>query len=213
MDVVQRLRADRLALRLDVDDLAAHHAVSPGGVRDVGDEHRDDPGVARPGPVQRDELEGQREKRVAGEDRDGLAEDLVIRERAAAIVVVVHGGQVIVDQRVRVDQLQRARRLHHLLRAAAHGLRAGDDEDRTQALAPCAHAVVHGAMQRGRCRRLGRQHALERFVDQRPARLHVALEVEGRHGSSSAGTVNGRVVAVPLSSLASTSMRRSASSR
>ena len=91
------------------------------------------PGVADARGVAGDQPEGQREQRVAGQDRDGLAEDLVIGEPAAAIVVVVHGRQVVVDERVRVDQLERAGGVEHGLGAPAHRLGAGDDEDRAAA--------------------------------------------------------------------------------
>ena len=60
--------------------------------------------------VDGDEAERVGQERVPGEDRHRLAEDLVAREPPAAVVVVVHGGQVVVDQRVGVDQLEGSRR-------------------------------------------------------------------------------------------------------
>ena len=58
---------------------------------------------------------------VAGEDRHVLAELHVAGGRAPAQLVVVHRRQVVVDQRVGVDQLDRARQRQHL--APARGRR------------------------------------------------------------------------------------------
>jgi hypothetical protein len=95
-------------------------------------------------------------------------------------VVVVHGGQVVVDQRVRVDHLHRAGRRHDVVHAAADRLGPGNDEDRAQTLAPGEDAVAHGLVQRLGRRRLFGQEAPERLVHgARPLR-HVGPEVEAR---------------------------------
>jgi hypothetical protein len=57
----------------------------------------------------REEAEGERQQRVAGEDRERLAVDLVAGRPAAAQVVVVHRGQVVVDEAVGVDALDGGR--------------------------------------------------------------------------------------------------------
>ena len=84
------------------------------------------------------------EQRVAGEDRQGLAEDHVAGRPAAAQVVVVHRRQVVVDQRVGVDHLD-ARRRAACARSrrrptASHG---GEREDRPEPLAAGEQAVAH----------------------------------------------------------------------
>ncbi len=50
------------------------------------------------------------EERVAGEQRDALAERDVRARASAALVVVVQRGQVVVDERERVHELERGRR-------------------------------------------------------------------------------------------------------
>ena len=57
---------------LDVDVLAADHAVDPGRGRDLPDRGEDPVGLALLGLG--DEADGLGEERVAGEDRDVLAE-------------------------------------------------------------------------------------------------------------------------------------------
>ena len=57
--------------------------------------------------VREREAYGLREERVAGEERDALAERNVGARPPAALVVVVERGQVVVDERERVDELER----------------------------------------------------------------------------------------------------------
>ena len=53
-----------------------------------------------------DGLEGEGLEGVAGEDGGGFAEDDVAGGLAAAKVVVVEGGEVVVDEGVGVEHLQ-----------------------------------------------------------------------------------------------------------
>ena len=65
----------------------------------------------RPGRrVREHEPERLDEQRVAGEQRDSLAEGDVRARPAAPLVVVVERRQVVVDERERVDELERGRR-------------------------------------------------------------------------------------------------------
>ena len=68
-------------------------------------------------PVLLGQRQAQRlgEQAVAGEDRDVLAVGHVAGRLAAAQLVVVHRRQVVVDQRVGVDHLDRGRQRQHLL--------------------------------------------------------------------------------------------------
>ena len=70
------------------------------------------PGAPRPSPscVDEQQVEGLGEEAVAGEDRDVLAEGHVARRLAAAQRVVVDRRQVVMDQRVGVDELERGGR-------------------------------------------------------------------------------------------------------
>ena len=72
---------------------------------------------------------------VAGEDRHILPVGDVTGRAPAAHVVVIHRRQVVVDQRVGVDQLERRGQRQHLV--AGHADRGGrrQREHRTDALA------------------------------------------------------------------------------
>ncbi len=56
----------------------------------------------------REDLERQRVQAVAGEHRGRLPERLVQRRLPAPKLGVIHARQVVVDQRVDVDRLDRA---------------------------------------------------------------------------------------------------------
>ncbi len=99
---LQRGEIERRTHRSEIDRLPRRHAVTPGGLGQGGDE-RGEARVLAGG----EHLEGQSLQRIAGEDRQRLVEGAVHRRTAAAQVVVVHRRQVIVDQRVGVDHLQR----------------------------------------------------------------------------------------------------------
>ena len=101
MDPVEQFGRRRLMLALDVVDLPGDHpAQSARGARELADQPR----VA--GACQH--VEGVGQQGVAGEYRHRLAEDLMRGRAAAAQIVVVERRQIVVDQRVGVDHLQRA---------------------------------------------------------------------------------------------------------
>jgi hypothetical protein len=52
-------------------------------------------------------LEGMRQQRVPRQDRDPLAEDLMAGRLSAPEIIVIHRRQVIVDERIGVNALDR----------------------------------------------------------------------------------------------------------
>ena len=115
LELGQRQRA---AFGGEVERLPAGHA---GGAARVGerlDHAHADRGVGRQARMRRQQLEGQHLQRIAGQDRRRFVERLVAGRPAAAQVVVVHGRQVVVHQRVAVNQLDGAGRGVDAARAA-----------------------------------------------------------------------------------------------
>ncbi len=100
--------------RGEIDRLSAHHADR---ARRTGD-RLDDTKLARDEiRVGRARLTRQHVKRfsqqpVAGKDRHPLAGDDVQRRPSSSHDVIVHRGEVVVNQRVGVDQFDGARRGH-----------------------------------------------------------------------------------------------------
>ena len=114
---------------------------------------------------------------VAGEDRDAVAVDDVQRRPAATQRVVVHRRQVVVDQRVGVNQLDGARRRQResaigvvgRARLPRDGVGRGQREQRAQPLAAREDAVAHRLAEERRAGRRRGEVALER-LDRRCAR-------------------------------------------
>ena len=94
-----------------------------------------------------DDVEGQRQQAVAGQDRRRLVEGLVHGRLAAPDVVVVHRRQVVMDQRIAVHAFQRRGHPQRGLAAAAEQCRALDQQKRAQPLAAGEHPVAHGVEQ------------------------------------------------------------------
>ena len=102
----------RLPGRLQIDRLSADHAAGARGFADDRGCTRSLPRARSPDRPSRGSAREQRERlgvqAVARQDRDAVAVDDVQRRPSAAQRVVVHRGQVVVDERVGVDQLDGA---------------------------------------------------------------------------------------------------------
>ena len=115
--------------------------------------------------------EGFGEQRVAAQHGHALAIDLVAGRPAAAQVIVVHGGQIVMDERVGVHQLDRAGRGEGVGQLAAAGLGGGEAEHGPQAFAAGEHGVAH--------RRVDRRRA---FLRLRQKRVHRRIHFSGAGG-------------------------------
>ena len=99
VDELELSRVDGARLRLEVRDLPADHAPGAGGLREK--RHRAEPPLERHGAGRGgrgEDLERVGLERVAREDRHGFAEHDVGRGLTAPQGVVVHRGQVVVDE-------------------------------------------------------------------------------------------------------------------
>ena len=95
----------------------------------------------------RQHLEGQGLERIAGEDGGGLVKGPMHRGLPATQVVIVHGREVIVNQRVGMDQLQRHGRGVQVVIRGAQGAAGRIDQHRPQPLAAHQQGVAHGRLQ------------------------------------------------------------------
>jgi hypothetical protein len=104
--VLEHLLADGFAFGFEIGDLAADHAVDgTGGGSDFG-EHGDAAlGVNRSGA---DNFESKSEESVAGENGGGFAEFFVASGFAATKIVVIERGKIVMNERVGVDEFDRA---------------------------------------------------------------------------------------------------------
>ena len=135
----------RRAGRIDIDRLSAAHATAaPVALREFAPASpRGRAGLRRVGQ----HLERQRLQRVAGQDRGGFVEGDVHGGLAAAQGVVVHRRQVVVHQRIAVDQFDRDGGGIQRRHVRAEGVAGGVGQQRTHALAAIEHAVAHRRVQ------------------------------------------------------------------
>lgn len=95
-------------------------------------------GAGAPGQLERGGqhgFKGEVEQTVAGENGLSHAVNHMVGGTAPAQRVVVHAGQVVVNQRIGVNHFHRAGKIQRLLRAAKH-IRGGEQHRGPQTLAP-----------------------------------------------------------------------------
>ena len=86
-----------------VEDLSADHAGGSGRCGEFFNERGDGVGARIGG----EDFERERDHGIAGEDGDRFAEDFVVGRPATAQIVIVHRGEIVVDEGESVDQLDR----------------------------------------------------------------------------------------------------------
>ena len=175
VDVFERLEINILALALQVDHLAAHQPRSTGGQAQLP-HHLQQLLGRHAGAAQRHHFKGAGEQGIARQDRVGLAVHLVIGGPAAAQIVVVHGGQIVMDQRHGVNHLQRHRRGHRQFAVAAGQLTGRQAEDRPQALAARQQRIAHRLAQA--LGALRPQRPVERSLHLQTRLFEIGSEVE-----------------------------------
>ena len=132
---------------LQIEALSAGHAGAAGRHRQPVDQ-RQPAGVgqacvARLGQ----QLEGERQQRVPGQDGGPLVEGMPDCGLAAAQRVVVHGRQVVMHQRVAMHQFEREGCRHGGFAPGADNGRGLDHQERADALAGGHHGMPHGGRQ------------------------------------------------------------------
>ena len=132
----------RLMLGDQIDHLAADHAGGAGSGGECRDELAAHRRIAmRVGIGQH--LEGSGQQAVAGEHRGRLVEFLVAGRAAAAQIAVVHRRQIVMDERIGVDHLDRRRHLQRATPRNTEQPRARQHEKRPQPFARRQRRVAH----------------------------------------------------------------------
>ena len=159
-----RRKVELLALRGEVHHLSAGHARRAGRSGQLEHEVGADPRVL----VRRgmgEDLERQSVEAVAGEHRLGLAERLVNGRLAASQVGIVHARQIVVDQRIDMDRLDRAADAKRPLAVDREQSRRRNGEQRPKALAAADRGMAHRLVQPVAAVAGRRQQAGEEIVD------------------------------------------------
>jgi hypothetical protein len=136
-----------------------------------------------------EQFEGQGLQGIAGQQCIGLAELHMHRGLAAAQHVVVHARQVVVHQRIGMDQLGRAGRAQRGLGLPIRRLAGGEDQQGPQPLAAVEHRIAHRiAQQHGR---IDADPLRERGLDARQQRFAPGCEAPRVPAQGVAGTWGG----------------------
>jgi len=176
VDVLERRLVDSPAFRLEVERLAADHPGRTDRPCEPAHNLRLGAGPLAERRVGAENLECERLERVAGEDRRSFVEPPVGRGAAAAQVVVVHRGQIVVYQRIRMDEFDGGGdTVEPSGLDAEHG--AGCvNENRAQSLAGAKDAIAQRLMQAFGLDMGGGQPAIERALDARLPSSHARFE-------------------------------------
>ena len=118
--------------------------------------------IARKFFALRGDLKRLRQQRVAREHGDAFAENFVVGRLAAAEIVVVHRGQIVVDERIGVDALDGARERHGDCVAATTRFGGGQEQSRAHSFSAGEKRVAHRLVNRGGLGFFGRQKFIER---------------------------------------------------
>ena len=159
-----------------------------GGMGKLADKGKPGFGADR-GAARGEELEGQRQQRIAGQDRRGLIKSAMERRLAAPEFIVIHRGQVVMDERIAVDEFERAARALRLGLVAVEERSRCADEIGPDALAAAERRITHGveepilimrvepSLGRGERRRLADQEPVESGLGTLGSLGKIALEM------------------------------------
>ena len=177
VDFFEEFGGGGLMFAFEIVNLAADHAAYGAG----GDAQLFDEGEAL-GVVERgrlgEDLEGEREQRIAGEDGHGVAEDFVVGGAAAPEIVVVERGEVVVDERIGVDHFERAGGREYGIGVAAERFCGGESEDGAHSLASGEEGVAHGAVDDGGLDGLGWDERFQCGLDALALPVQVGVEIK-----------------------------------
>ena len=179
----------RRAAAGEIEHLAAGHAAEAGGrgkARDQLGAHRRVGVGGRVG----ENGEGQRQQRVAGEDRGRLVEGPVHGRPPAPEVVVVHRRQVVMDEAVAVDAFQRRRGAERIVGGAAEEAGRFDEDEGAEPLAAAERGMAHGGKQPRRAARSRRQAARRRAASSSTASVASCAAFSRVVNSSPMGSTN-----------------------
>ena len=115
------------------------------------------------------------EKAIARENRDGFAENAVIGGPTAPKIIVVHAGEIVVNEGVGVNAFDGASGGNSDGLVSSHSPSGGEAENGAKPFASCEKTVAHGSVdERGLS--LGGDQSIEGFFHQGKA----GLPKEGR---------------------------------
>jgi hypothetical protein len=114
--------------------LAGDEGPTPGGKPQLSKEVADL--VARGRALAGQQEKGLGEERIAGEDGQSFAVNDMAGGTSAPQVIIIHAGQIVVNEGIGVDEFEGAGGWPNLGGGASAGLGGGESEERAEAFAP-----------------------------------------------------------------------------
>ena len=130
-------------LGFNVKHLAAGHAVLAGGAGEFGEQSEAYRRIGMDIGATED-FEGKGQKRVAGKDGGRLIEGAMERRTAAAQIIIIHGGKIVMDQRIAMHAFKGCSDRQSTGRRDVEEPRAFDHQKGAQALPRPQRGVAHG---------------------------------------------------------------------
>ena len=116
------------------------------------------------------------QKAVTRENSDSFAIDAVVCGATPTEIIVVHAGEIVVNEGVGVNAFDGASGGNCKGLFSPNGSGGGQAEDRAKAFAPCEKTIAHGAVNEGWIG-LGGDELIEGFFDQGKAGFPEGLRV------------------------------------
>ncbi|CAH1653750.1 hypothetical protein CHELA20_54113 [Hyphomicrobiales bacterium] len=130
------------SLGREVEDLSADHPAETCGARQPTHEFKMDPRVI--GAVRRRrEFERQCQQGVPRENGGCLVEGDMNCRSPAPEVVIIHGGQIVMDERIAMQHFHRAGCVHRMVHVTSEKPGGFDDQERAQPFATTEHGMAH----------------------------------------------------------------------
>ena len=147
MHVFKRSKVNLLADRIEVNGLAADHTKRATGMRQAL--NHGNPIFCRylEAGVVSEDMESLRLEAITGKNRRGLIKGDMTGWLAAPERIVIHGRQVIVNERVHVNHLNGTGRPIQKVKVESKCTTSGIGQERTQAFATAQGGIAHGLMQ------------------------------------------------------------------
>jgi hypothetical protein len=179
LEAHHRVEIDALAMRKQIQHLAARHSGRSGGLGKLNHQLGADFG-AGVGTRVAQYLEPERQQGIAGEHCRGFVEGAMHGRLAAAEIVIVHARQIVVDERMDVHAFHRDCRSQRIGSLDLEERRGGNHKERPKPLPATDGCVAHRLMKptariRGVC-----QQGTKQCVHFRRRGAHGGADREGR---------------------------------
>ena len=169
MDGVDIVRTKAELFPGQIEHLPADHAVFTGGLRQNADDLHYD---RRLRVCAGGRLKRRRQQRVPGQNSVRFAENLVICQPSAPVIVIVHARKIVVDQAVGVYHFNCSRERQRPAPVSAAQSAEFQRQHRADALASGQQAVAHGLKQLPLRAGLIRKAVFEIFLDRAAVDFH-----------------------------------------